>query len=411
MSGEMPLTPDVCRILTFSSLYPGITQPAHGVFVENRLRHLLAGNFVHGQVVAPVPWFPFSNPGFGRYAALARMPALETRHGIEVAHPRYFAIPKLGMSTAPALLFAGALPSVWRRRGSFDLIDAHYFYPDGVAAILLGCVLNKPVVITARGTDINLIPKYALPLRMIRFAARHAAGIIAVSQALKDAMVELGISPQRVTVLRNGVDLHMFRPEDRAAARSALGLQGRVLLSVGHLIERKGHELIIGALPRLENYSLLIVGEGPERSGLERLARRLGVLDRVRLFGAVPHQNLRTIYSAADALVLASSREGWPNVLLEAMACGTPVVASAVWGNSEVVSAPEAGVLLRERNVIAIAEAIEQLFGALPSREATRAFAEQFSWDETSDGQIRLFQTILSRRTGPREEAGPPFRG
>lgn len=384
------------RILNFTTLYPGRTQPRHGVFVENRLRHLVATGRVRARVVAPVGWFPFKAARFGRHADLARMPAREIRNGIEVFHPRYLVLPKVGMTVAPALLFAGALPTVRRLESEFDLIDAHYFYPDGVAAVLLGRALNKPVVITARGTDINLIPRYPLPKRMICHAARGAGGVIAVSQALKDALVGLGISANKVSVLRNGVDLQMFKPASRDAARSGLEIVGPTLLSVGHLIERKGHHITIAALPRLGSYTLIIAGEGPELARLKSLASRLGVANRVRFLGTVAHEELRTVYTAADALVLASSREGWPNVLLEAMACGTPVVASAIWGNPEIVSDPSAGILMRERTPDGVADAVNALFGKLPSRESTRAFAERFSWDETSDGQIRLFHKILS---------------
>ena len=383
------------RILTFTTLYPGATQPSHGIFVETRLRHLLETGRVQARVVAPTPWFPFSGARFGRYAAMARMPARELRSRIEVLHPRYLIIPKIGMSVAPSLLFAACLPVLRRMQAEFDLIDAHYFFPDGVAAVRLGQALGKPVVVTARGTDINLIPRHPLARRMIRNAARHAAGIIAVSQALKDAIVELGIPSERTTVLRNGVDLELFRPGDRAAARKALQVQGPVLLSVGHLIERKGHDLIIAALSRLPTCTLLIAGEGPENSALKAQAAKLGVGDRVRFLGVVPHNDLRRIYMAADALVLASSREGWPNVLLESMACGTPVIASAIWGNPEVVSRPEAGLLLPARTPDAIADAVDQLLRDPPGHDATRAYAEQFSWDETSWGQVRLFERIL----------------
>lgn len=388
------------RLLTFTTLYPGAAQPNHGVFVENRLRHLLASGRVEAQVVAPVPWFPSTASVFGRYATVARMPSQECRNGIDVAHPRYVVLPKLGMSLAPLSLFAAVLPLVRRylARRDFDLIDAHYFYPDGVAAMLIGRALRKPVVITARGTDINLIPRYPIPRRMILRAARNAAGIIAVSQALKDALVDLGVAAERVTVLRNGVDLEMFAPDNRDAARRQFAVTGRTLLSVGLLIERKGHDLTIAALRHLSDCQLLIVGEGPERGRLESVASRLGVADRVRFLGAIPHERLRTAYLAADALVLASDREGWPNVLLESMACGTPVVASAIWGNPEIVSRPEAGILMRTRSPEAIAEAVNRLFDALPERTATRAFAERFSWDETTFGQIRLFQEILSGR-------------
>ena len=199
------------------------------------------------------------------------------------------------------------------------------------AAAMLGRALGKPVTITARGTDINYIPRYRLPRKQILSVAREASGLIAVSQALKTEMAALGIPPDRITVLRNGVDLQTFHPGDRATARRELGLTGRTLLSVGHLIPRKGHDLIISALFRLEGYTLLIAGEGPEKPALHALAQKLGVAARVRFLGSLPHSDLPRIYSAADALVLASSREGWPNVLLEAMACGTPVVASPIW--------------------------------------------------------------------------------
>jgi glycosyltransferase involved in cell wall biosynthesis len=233
---------------------------------------------------------------------------------------------------------------------------------------------------------------------MIQEAAREAAGIIAVSQALKDAIVALGITGERVTVLRNGVDLELFQPHARNETRSSLGLLGPTLLSVGHLIERKSHDLVIGALPSLPDYRLIIAGDGPERARLEHLAKTLNVGDRVRFLGALPHGQLHKVYAAADALVLASSREGWPNVLLESMACGTPVVASNIWGNPEVVSRPEAGVLMGERSPAGVAEGVRRLFGAAPARAATRRYAEEFSWDATTQGQLRLFSEILGRR-------------
>jgi len=139
------------------------------------------------------------------------------------------------------------------------------------------------------------------------------------------------------------------------------------------------------------------VGEGPERSALATQIERLGLERRVRLVGSVPHQRLQEFYVAADALVLASSREGWPNVLLEAMACGTPAVASSVWGNPEVVSVPAAGKLMAERSAAGVAEAVRQLFSSPPARAETRRYAERHSWEETSAGQIRIFDRILSR--------------
>lgn len=389
------------KLVTFSTLFPSAARPNHGIFVETRLRYLLASSEVQSVAIAPVPWFPFKNERFGDYANYARTPKEETRNGIRVLHPRYPLIPKLGMNTAPALLAAAALPAFKRlidEGYDFDVIDAHYYYPDGVAAAMIAKKLNKPFVITARGTDINLIPQYAWPRRMIRWAAKRAAASITVCEALRQSMIELGIDGAVVHTLRNGVDLERFQPIDRAAQREKLGLNGFTLLSVGYLIPRKAHDLIIEALPSLPDVRLLIAGEGPERANLENLARRLGVADRVTLLGALPQTELRNYYGAVDALVLASSREGWANVLLEAMACGTPVVASNVWGTPEVVAAPEAGVLMPERTPEGVVAGVNQLRANYPEHAATRAYAERFSWDDTTRGQIHLLRQVLTDR-------------
>jgi glycosyltransferase involved in cell wall biosynthesis len=165
---------------------------------------------------------------------------------------------------------------------------------------------------------------------------------------------------------------------------------------VGGPIARKANDLTIRALAELPGHDLLLAGEGPERGALEALATGLGVGDRVRFLGRVPHHDLAETYSAADALVLASSREGWANVLLEAMACGTPVVASNVWGTPEVVAAPEAGQLMPERTPAGAAGAIKALFANLPDRAATRRYAEGFDWEPTIQGQLELFDRVIA---------------
>lgn len=384
------------RLLTFTTLFPNQGQPVHGVFVENRLRHLLATGEVESRVVAPIPWFPSALPVFGAYARYAVAPRAAERDGLRVWHPRYPVIPKLGVAVTPALLYAWTRKCVRRllAEQEVDAIDAHYFYPDGVAAILLGREFGLPVVVTARGTDLNLLPRYPLPRAQIRWAARRAAAIVTVCDALRAPLLDLGIDAAKIRVLRNGVDLDTFRPHDRAEIRRSLGLEGPVLLSVGLLIERKGHHLVIEALARLPGHTLLIAGAGPDRALLEGLARRLGVGERVRFMGEVPHGELARLYSAADALVLASSREGWANVLLEAMACGTPVVATRIWGTGEAVTAPEAGLLVEERSAEALAEGIRLLLRAPPDRAATRAHAERFGWEPTTRGQLELFRAV-----------------
>ncbi len=386
------------RILTFSTLYPNASRPQHGVFVENRLRHLVASGQVEATVMAPSPWFPSANPAFGGYARYARVPRYETRHGFEIFHPPYIVVPKIGMSIAPSLLYAAArsaLRALLASGRQFDLIDAHYFYPDGVSAVMLGREFGLPVVITGRGADLNQIPEHSLPRRQILWAARHAAGLITVCQSLKERLVALGGRADTIQVLRNGVDLGQFRPMDREGIRREFGLVGPTLVSVGALIPRKGHDLVIQALSDLPNVVLLIAGEGPERANLESLASRLGLAERVRFLGQVAHEQLAPLYNAADISVLASSSEGWANVLLEAMACGTPVAATNVSGTPEVVRAPEAGVLVENRTPVEIAAAIRRLLAEPPSRTATRAYAETFSWDATTKGQVDIFKDIL----------------
>lgn len=388
------------KVLTFSTLYPNREMPYHGTFVENRLLHLLRSREVAALVVAPVPWFPWKGRAFGRYAAFARVQSEEERHGITVLHPRYPLMPKVGMTLAPYLMYRSLktyLDRIVRERFDFDIIDAHYLYPDGVAAALLGRRLGKPVVITAHGTDVNLIPDYRMPRMMMRWAAGHAAHVTPVSNALRQRLLGLGVDAARLTVLRNGVDLHMFKPCDRAAAKRKLGLEGVVFLSVGWLIPRKGHDRVIRAVALLSGGTLVIVGEGPEATRLKRLAEDLGIGGRVRFLGMLPQSRLAPVYSAADVMVLASSREGYPGVVLEALACGTPVVATAVWGTPEIMYGRVAGRLVEDHTPEAIAEAIRELLADPPAQAAVRAYAQRFGWGPTIARQLGLFKSILKR--------------
>ena len=371
------------RVLTFTTLYPNAEKPNHGVFVENRLRQTLARHDMRATVLAPVPYFPFTSEIFGSYGRFARVPAAEEQHGVRVHHPRYPLIPKIGMGVAPRLLYLAARAACRRLKldkSSIDVIDAHYFYPDGVAAAMLARDLGIPFVVTARGTDLNVLPGFPVARRQIIWAARQAAATITVSSALKQKLLALGADPGRAAVLRNGVDLELFKPVDRAAARRRLGLPGQVILSAGNLVPLKGHELTIDAMASLADTTLLIAGGGPLRDALLARAHSLGVGDRVRLLGEVAHEQLAELYSAADVFVLMSEREGWANVLLEAMACGTPALATNVGGNGEIVASPDAGLLLRERSTAALIDSMRDLRQRMPERAATRRYAEGFGW-------------------------------
>ncbi|MDR2187948.1 MAG: glycosyltransferase family 4 protein [Azonexus sp.] len=393
------------KTLLFSTLFPSMVRPVHGIFVETRLRELLKCGEIETKVVAPVPWFPFSHKFFGQYGRFAATPRFERRNGIDVYHPRYFLPPKVGMNIAPHTLAWAALPLIRKIIADgfdFDLIDAHYYYPDGIAAGFIARWLKKPFVVTARGSDLSLIPQYPYPRKLIIQTAQAANASISVCRALMDTLKGLGAEPGKLKVFRNGVDLIKFRPEDRDQVRSRLKLTApTILLSVGHLVKHKGHDIAIKVMPMLpSNVELIIAGAGPERLALETLAKQLSVQDRVRFAGQLPNADLKEWYSAADALVLCSSREGWANVLLESMACGTPVIATNIWGTPEVVSSPDAGVLMRERSAKALAESFAELFRNYPSRNAVRAHAERFSWQETSDAQLKLFRHIRDSHQG-----------
>jgi teichuronic acid biosynthesis glycosyltransferase TuaC len=398
------------KILVLASLYPNGRMPNHGIFVENRLRRLAEAGVAVTEVIASVPWFFSTHERFGEYAKWAAVPAREMRHGIGVSHPRYLMIPKLGFWLQPWLMYRAIrqhLRQVPHAIDNIDLIDAQFYYPDGVAAHWLSRDLGVPFVVTARGTDINLVPRSPLPCRLIRSTGKSAAASITVCTALKDSLAALGVPEPSITVVRNGVDLARFTTGNRAAARACLGLDGTVLLSVGHLIERKGHHLVIKALARLPAATLVIVGGGPERAALEALSVRTGTAERVRFAGELAHAELPLHYRAADALVLASSREGCANVLLEAMACGTPVVATPVWGTPEIVAEPVAGRLSDDRSVDALVRAIGDLLADPPARSATRRYAERFSWQTAVDLQLGVYRKAAGAR---HQEEVQPYR-
>jgi teichuronic acid biosynthesis glycosyltransferase TuaC len=384
----------MARVLVVSTLYPNAAQPNHGVFVETRLLKTLELGGLEATVIAPAPYFPSSNPVFGRYAVYADVPPREIRRGLEVWHPRYPVLPGLP-GLAPWALYGAALRGVRRLQHAgkaFDVIDAHYFFPDGVAAAQLSRTLRLPLLITGRGTDLTLIPRKAGPRGRIVRAARQASANIAVCDDLRRRLIDLGAPEDRTLTLRNGVDLELFAPGDRAAARAKFGVDGYTLVSVGALIPRKGHDLTIAALTRLPDARFLLIGAGPLRRDLEQLARRHGVADRVRFLGEIPHHELADVYRAADVSVLASDREGWANVLLESMACGAPVVSTDVNGASEVVRSPAAGLLLPDRTSEALAAGVERLRRQPPRRVETRRYAEAFGWGPIADANRSVMQ-------------------
>lgn len=386
------------KVLVLSSLYPNDVQRRHGIFIEHRIAHTVQPGDEF-RVVAPVPWFPSANPRWGSYADYARAPRQAHRRGLDIIHPRYPVLPKVGMTAAPWLMAAALAAPIakLRREFDFDVIDSYYLYPDGVAASLLARWFDRPFVMSALGTDVSLIPQWRAERAMILRAVERSAATTAVCKALVDELASLGADPARLHVVEHGVDLDLFTPPaDRAATRASLGLSGPTVLSVGHLIDRKGHDFAIRAVAQLPDVTLMIAGDGPREGALRDLAASLGAGERVRFLGHVDQHQLPALYGAADVTASCSDREGIANVLLESLACGTPLVATPVWGSPEVVRVPEAGLLVADRSDEAIRAGLTQLLANLPDRAATRRYGERYNWNETGHQHRALLELAVA---------------
>lgn len=365
------------RVLTLSTLFPDATRPNFGVFVERQARGLAGLPDTEVTVVAPVglPPQPLAR---SRNGALAGLPGREEWRGLHVHRPRFVALPFTGGRFHARALVRAVAPVLDRLR--FDVLDASFFFPDGVAAVALGRRYGVPVSIKARGADIHHWGRGRVTGAQVLAAGRGADGLLAVSAAMRDDMVALGMPGDRIRVHHTGVDQDRFKPADRAALKAAIGVAGPLVVAIGALIARKGHDVMIEAAARLPGVSLRIVGDGPERGWLEALIARLGVGDRVRLLGSIPHGELPGLLAAADVMALASASEGLANAWVEALACGVPVVITQAGGACEVVTGPEAGRVVA-RDPVAFAGAIAELLAAPPDPQAVRAHAARFTWE------------------------------
>ena len=339
------------NVLVFTTLWPNAEEPNFGVFIKHRALALSQLDGVKLRVVAPVPYFPKALAGAWlpkSWQVKARIKAQEVIDGVTVEHPRYLVTPKIGMRFYGDWMARGAEAVVreLHRQEPFDVIDAHYIYPDADAARQLGRKLDLPVVMTARGSDINQFTRLPDIRPLIQRALSQADGLIAVSDGLKREMVALGIADDQIRVIRNGVNRDSFHLRDQAGARRLLGLdvQRRIIITVSRLIQGKGLDRLIQAMALLARRSLAadpllyIIGAGPERAALEKMIAAYGLQDRVFLTGARLQSELPDWYAAADLFCLATHREGCPNVVIEALACGLPVIATDTPGVDELLT-------------------------------------------------------------------------
>ena len=371
------------RILTLSTLFPDATRANFGVFVERQTLGLAAHPDVSLVAIAPVGLPPGPLRRIGHYASLATLPTRETWKGVDVHRPRFTALPFTKGRHHAAALERALVPLLDAIRAdfAFDVIDTSFFFPDGPAAIALGKRYGVPVSIKARGSDIHHWGEAPATAAQVRRAGQGAAGVLAVSKAMKADMVALGMPAERITVHHTGVDQDRFHPAaDRIAAKARLGVRGPLVIAIGGLLPRKGHDIVIEAVAALPGVTLLIAGHGPARADLEALIARLGVGDRIRLLGAVPHADLPELIAAADVSALASHSEGLANAWVESLACGTPIVITDAGGAHEVVTSPDAG-RVTIRDGLAFAAAIGTLLADPPTQQATRAVAAPFTWE------------------------------
>ncbi len=368
------------KVLVFTTVFPSPALPTQGIFTPARIGPLKDDCEI--RVVSPTAWF----------RRKSKVPARGTWDGFQVEYPSFYNVPGLLRGLNGVFLFASSVGRVaaLRRDFDFDLIDAHFTYPDGFAAVLLGKVFNRPVTITLHGTLVMLA---AVPRRRpaLAWALRNADRLMSVSQELARKAVELGAAPERIEVIENGVDTRRFALRDRAEARRALGLpeSGRLLISVGHLTRRKGHHRVLDLLPELlqqvPDLRFVVIGrsslEGDAGPELREQARRLGIEDRVIWAGERTPDEVAMWLNAADVFVLPSDFEGCPCSVYEAMASGLPVVASKVGEVERMVPVGMGFLIDRPDDRQGLREALLRALGKEWDREAIRAYAEGRSWE------------------------------
>jgi teichuronic acid biosynthesis glycosyltransferase TuaC len=338
------------HLVTFTNLFPSAARPTHGVFVAERVRRLRDALDASLQVICPIPSLPRFWPRRPSDRVFEVIPDHETWQGVAAA-------------------------------GCSAVVDAHYVYPDGVAALELASELGVPCFVTARGSDLNVLAKRPAIARQIRRWAGTAAGLFAVSEPLRRLFVEVaGLPEDAVQLARNGVDFDLFHPGDEDTARDSLGLPRGIPLvaGVGRLVPGKGFHTMARALRLLpDEVHFAVAGAGPEAQRLRALAPE----GRLHLLGARSREEVAALLRGADLLVLPSEREGWPNVVTEALASGTPVIASPVGGIPDILTAPHVGALARVGDHRAFAREVERFLRAPSNPDAVRAFAQRFSWE------------------------------
>ncbi|HUS65773.1 MAG TPA: glycosyltransferase [Kofleriaceae bacterium] len=378
------------RILFLSALYSTPRRPGRGVG-NARILHAMRRH-ADVRVMAPVSWYPPLLRNHPSARADAETPVRDRDDdGSTVLHPRTLHVPRVGRSLYAGLyaasVFAPLLAEVRRFRP--DVLLSAWAYPDGTAAAALGALLRLPTVVRIMGSDINTIARLPGRRGQITWAMRQVDRVIAVSRALAREVEALGTRADRVSVIPTGVDQTIFHPHDRAEARREVGAAGdeQVVVVPGRLSPEKGVHHFVDAMARLGDGArvrALIVGDGQDAAALAEQAKRLGLGERITFAGFQPERRMPIYYTAADLVCLPSLEEGWPDVLMEAFACGCPVVASDVGGVPEIIDLTGGGMLARPGDPDGLARVLREALARRWDREALARAMAPYDLDATA---------------------------
>jgi len=389
------------RIAVLTSLYPGPPLPYEGVFAARRWA-AMARRGHEVRVTQPEPRAP-GPLSRGHWRDIRRMPPSEVRDGIPIERPRYLHVPGLARRNARRFARVGlrTLLSGWDGEKP-DVVVCDYAWPAAAVAPLLA-ERGIPCVISGRGSDISLVAGKAGLGDELAAYLRAAGHWCAVSEELVRTMDRLaGVEggEGRGVLVPNGVDLDVFEIADRGAARRRLGLieQRPLVLVVGHLIERKDPLLALEVFARgaPENATCAFLGRGPLRDALVARITAAGLDERAQVFGEVGSRVLVSWYAACDVLLLTSRREGRPNVVLEALACGRPVLATDAGGTGELLRLFAERSLARTRDPDELARMLAGLLADPPAPEALRESVASLSWEHSAEALERCLKAAVA---------------
>ena len=391
------------NILFISSQFPNSVEPNKGTFTKHIASALAKKHSLHViSPIATVGWGYLNR--FKKYPLALPSQKLEALGTIPVHYPQYFAIPFF--SSLHHLSLYRSLAKVINQINQswhIDAINCHWLYPDGVAAQKICENLKIPVMLTALGSDLNRYLKFKLRQSIILRAMRNADAVSVLNHEMFDLCVSSGINHEHVSVIPNGVDLNKFVIRDQGACRSKLSIppDHRIVLFVGSLYPVKNVATLISAFHMLSRETgsgaevlLYIAGNGYLKDELKSLAASLSLTDKVVFLGQVPHEELPFLMSAADCLCLPSFSEGHPNVMMESLACGTPVVGSKVGSMPDFLD-PEVGVLVSPHSVDELAMALRKCLGKQYDRASIRRRVADFTWERCADSYCSCLETIV----------------